>query len=402
LWEEIRKALDAASLTAADEYYRYGVITYERERNARTFAVENENLRGKAVLSRSPFRSAPVETLAREGFAREARDGSIEYYAPDADVLLSQTFLDTHCFALRDDATRPDEIGLAFEPTKRSGPTDIEGVLWADRASAALRELEFRYVRLPHDVRDARLGGSATFEQQPGGSWIVRDWVIRMPLLERGPLLRHGEVEIIVGRILETGGQVVDLLPGDRAATIAAAARAREARRLEDSLAARGAQRAVSASGDSAFVLPGVDVTAESRRPDLDRSGFYDRQRVSTGTFYTREQIEQRNPLRPSHMLQGIPGLRFAATHGTGQAIWFRMYERRGQDGRVIPCGPRLFVDGMLVHVGGLDNPLLIDEFVNIQDVAGIEVYRGAVEVPAQYGGAESSCGVLVITRRGG
>jgi hypothetical protein len=101
-------------------------------------------------------------------------------------------------------------------------------------------------------------------------------------------------------------------------------------------------------------------------------------------------------------MLQGIPGLRFAATHGTGQAIWFRMYERRGQDGRVIPCGPRLFVDGMLVHVGGLDNPLLIDEFVNIQDVAGIEVYRGAVEVPAQYGGAESSCGVLVITRRGG
>jgi hypothetical protein len=56
----------------------------------------------------------------------------------------------------------------------------------------------------------------------------------------------------------------------------------------------------------------------------------------------------------------------------------------------------------MLVHVGGLDNPLLIDEFVNIQDVAGIEVYRGAVEVPAQYGGAESSCGVLVITRRGG
>jgi hypothetical protein len=52
------------------------------------------------------------------------------------------------------------------------------------------------------------------------------------------------------------------------------------------------------------------------------------------------------------------------------------------------------------VHSGGRDNPLLIDEFINVNDIAGIEVYRGAVEVPPQYSGAESACGVLVIWRR--
>jgi hypothetical protein len=404
LWDEIRKALDAASLTSEGEYYQYGVIRYERERNVRTFAVESEAMRGRTILSSSPFRSAPAERLARNGYAQEARDGTFDYFAPDADVLLSATFLETHCFSIRESASRPDQIGLAFEPIRRSGPTDIEGVLWTDRASAELRQLEFRYVRLPHGVRDARLGGSATFERQSSGGWIVRDWAIRMPLLGRGPVLRHGEVEIVVGRILEMGGEIVELLPGDRAATIAAAARSRAARRAADSVAAgeagsRGVRTERSA-GDTAFVLPGVDVTAASRRPDLDRAGFYDRQRISTGRFYTREQIEQRMALRPSHVLQGIPGLRFAATHGTGQAIWFRMFEKRGQDGRVIPCGPRLFVDGVLVHTGGLDNPLLIDEFINVNDIAGIEVYRGAVEVPPQYSGAESMCGVLVIWRR--
>ena len=404
LWDEIRKALDAASITSEGEYYQYGVIRYERERNVRTIAVENEAMRGRTILSSSPFRSAPAETLARNGYAREARDGTFDYFAPDADVLLSATFLETHCFSIRESASRPAQIGLAFEPIGRSGPTDIEGVLWTDRASAELRQLEFRYVRLPHGVRDARLGGSATFERQSSGGWIVRDWAIRMPLLARGPVLRHGEVEIVVGRILEMGGEIVELLPGDRTATIAAATRARAARRAADSATAAQAVtrgvRTVRSAGDTAFVLPGVDVTTASRRPDLDRAGFYDRQRISTGRFYTRDQIEQRMALRTSHVLQGIPGLRFAATHGTGQAIWFRMYEKRGQDGRVIPCGPRLFVDGLLVHAGGVDNPLLIDEFINVNDIAGIEVYRGAVDVPPQYSGAESMCGVLVIWRR--
>jgi hypothetical protein len=76
LWDEIRKALDAASITSEGEYYHYGVMRSERERNVRTFAVESEAMRCRTILSSSPFRSAPAERLARTGYAQEARDDS--------------------------------------------------------------------------------------------------------------------------------------------------------------------------------------------------------------------------------------------------------------------------------------------------------------------------------------
>ncbi|MCJ7630319.1 MAG: hypothetical protein MUO50_18245 [Longimicrobiales bacterium] len=84
-----------------------------------------------------------------------------------------------------------------------------------------------------------------------------------------------------------------------------------------------------------------------------------------------------------------------------------------------------MFVDGLLYALGdshplppieddqtkiqeeileALDQGLSLDDIGPPSDIAGIEIYRSATQVPVQFGGASVStlCGVIVIwTRRG-
>ena len=64
--------------------------------------------------------------------------GDLQYSAPDARVLLSDEFLDTHCFRIAEAQNGDGRIGLAFEPLEDSPLRDIEGVLWIDRSTAML------------------------------------------------------------------------------------------------------------------------------------------------------------------------------------------------------------------------------------------------------------------------
>ena len=190
VWEEARKALEATSRTSILGVYRYMIRRYERELDARGRRVRNEQSRilREQVLAR-PFRSLDVENLLENGFVRPDGEGNI-YYAPDADVLLSDAFLDTHCMSLAEgDDEAEGLLGLSFEPTEDRGVPDIRGVLWLDPANAELQWLDYRYEFL--DVRNSeRLGGRIRFHGLPNGTWIVREWYIRMPLL--GALRRRG------------------------------------------------------------------------------------------------------------------------------------------------------------------------------------------------------------------
>jgi hypothetical protein len=58
-------------------------------------------------------------------------------------------------------------------------------VLWVDERSAELRELVFRFVNAGVLER-FKAGGFARFRRVPSGSWIIDDWALRGPLLERG------------------------------------------------------------------------------------------------------------------------------------------------------------------------------------------------------------------------
>ena len=219
VWEEARKALEATSRTSGLGVYRFVIRRYERELDARGRRVRSEQSRIQRGGMAGPPRSLNVESLLERGFTRPDGDGT-RYYAPDADVLLSDLFLDTHCMSLAEGEDEAEGLlGLAFEPTEDRGVPDISGVLWLDPEDGKVQWLDYRYEFL--DVPNSeRLGGRIRFHSLPNGTWIVSEWYIRMPLLEATVgRSRFGQRRVrprLVG-LREEGGSVlrVNNLQGD-------------------------------------------------------------------------------------------------------------------------------------------------------------------------------------------
>ncbi len=185
LWDEARKALEVTRWGEQERVFRFRAVEFDRVVDARTGEISELVERPRAgVSSSSMYRSIPADSLAHGGYVRQADDGSVDYYAPDAEVLLSDSFLDTHCFTIRAPPARERElIGLGFEPLPGRTVAEVEGVLWLERGSAELRRLDFTYRGLPFGHGDwAQAGGRVDFTRLPAGVWIVERWVIRMPL----------------------------------------------------------------------------------------------------------------------------------------------------------------------------------------------------------------------------
>ncbi len=175
LWEEARKALNAAALTEAQQLVRFRVRVFDRRLDPQFLRAREEETAIRSRIGSQPFQSLDAEDLARGGYVR-SEGGESVYYAPDAAALLSDAFLDTHCFRVRPGKGETREmVGLGFEPLRSRRLPDIEGVLWLDARTAELRFVEFDYTRIPIR-RDAAQGGRVEYERLPGGAWIVRRW----------------------------------------------------------------------------------------------------------------------------------------------------------------------------------------------------------------------------------
>lgn len=125
-------------------------------------------------------------------------------------------------------------------------------------------------------------------------------------------------------------------------------------------------------------VLPEVVVhgrTASRRFEDFDR-----RRASRRGQFMARAEIEARNPLNLSDLLQTMRGIRTECVGFTCTVQSVRA---------VHGCAPAFFVDGRLSTTFGPSTP--------VRDVQGIEVYLGPSETPAEYLGPDSGCGVVGI-----
>jgi hypothetical protein len=189
LWEEARKALSAATWTAERGMYRFAWMTYRRRLDAEARRVINEARTFQRSFAPSPFVAADPAQLAERGFVEEVDGGDMQYFAPDATVLLSDPFLDTHCFRLANERERqesPDSalVGLFFEPFEGRGQADVTGVIWLERQSGRLRSLEYSYVNHPLSLPANVAGGDVTFFELPNGTWIVKEWRLRMPEIQ--------------------------------------------------------------------------------------------------------------------------------------------------------------------------------------------------------------------------
>ncbi|HSU15435.1 carboxypeptidase regulatory-like domain-containing protein [Longimicrobium sp.] len=223
LWEEARKALNATAYGERERLYRYDVVRWTRDLDARTGAVTRDLRQVVGRVADHPFVSAPPAELSRHGFIRAAQGDSTFYWGPDAEVMLSDEFMNDHCFHV---TSGPDSalVGLAFEPVRGRAVPDLAGVMWLDRRTAELRRVEYRYVGGPPESESPRVGGTVEYARLRNGPWIVSRWAIRMPLLQESDLQmsmraaaisRNADTRLRVVAVRENGGEVTGTAGGD-------------------------------------------------------------------------------------------------------------------------------------------------------------------------------------------
>jgi hypothetical protein len=132
--------------------------------------------------------------------------------------------------------------------------------------------------------------------------------------------------------------------------------------------------------------LPAVIVEADRIIYSYGRMReFWRRRERGVGRFFTRTDIERRNPIRVTDMLRTIAGI---SVYRVGPTTQIRSSRSGGR------CGPSIWIDGMQLSDSDLDL------FVHPQDVEAIEVYRGFIETPPQFSGGFNACGAIVIWTR--
>ena len=208
VWEQIRTALVMAQLTV-DRRLVTSFVAYERALDNRGAQVIRQATSLRAGVAGVPWRSIPVDSLTKVGYAVTEPSGATTYFAPDLTVLVSETFMAEHCLRL---VAEDQRIGIAFEPTRsRRNVPEIEGTIWIDRGTKELQSLDFKYVNVTRH-EETLGGGHVEFVRLRDGGWLISRWNIRAPVLETrygtGGALRAGNQ--VAGRIVrevqEEGG----------------------------------------------------------------------------------------------------------------------------------------------------------------------------------------------------
>jgi len=185
VWEAARASLVATLLTRGEP------VEATVHRSDKTLARDGRRIVADSTSihqarSLVPVRSLDARTLNEQGYVTGESGREQTFWAPDADVLLSEEFMATHCLGAELPAS-PDSaslIGVRFAPAGRSREqVGIEGVLWVDRQSAELRAFQYRYTNVSPTVRRANAGGVVEFLRIPRGRWIVHRWTMQYPIL---------------------------------------------------------------------------------------------------------------------------------------------------------------------------------------------------------------------------
>lgn len=130
-----------------------------------------------------------------------------------------------------------------------------------------------------------------------------------------------------------------------------------------------------------AVELPGVAVKGTiplSARRFLD---FDRRRHGANGAFFTQEDIERVNPATLVDILVTARGVQQVCL--VNDCIAKMVRSPPG-------CYPQYYIDG---H----ESTAYFARHTPPKDVKGIEIYRGSSEIPGEFGGSNSACGVIAI-----
>ena len=171
-----------------------------------------------------------------------------------------------------------------------------------------------------------------------------------------------------------------------------------------------------------AAALGAVEITERTIAPGSGGlAGFELRRLRGMGKFITRADIEQRAPLVFLDLVGGVPGVRIIAVsqgrhivkmgratpmlRGASRPV--EANEVLGDEAGIIAendCPVIFYLDGVRLN-NSSDRSLERVEAIYrlpVELIEAVEVYRGASELPAEFGGSDARCGVVVVwTRRG-
>lgn len=185
-WEQARAGLLAAVVAREANPAFATLLTYTRSTALNDGHVLKQQVKTASGTTTRPFLALDTpRQLADRGYIQEDTSGRV-YKAPDADVLLDESFAETHCFAVvPEDAEHPGAIGLSFEPAQgRDSLVDVRGVLWLDAGVLALRAMEFRFTQLEPAAIRSGAGGALRFHAMRNGVVFIEEWSMRLPVLK--------------------------------------------------------------------------------------------------------------------------------------------------------------------------------------------------------------------------
>lgn len=214
VWGEARTALLAMQIAGASPLH---VVVRRTERAFDTGGLElKSSVRVDSGRAVQPFVSLPPDSLAAVGYVVLDSTGYTAW-APDPDVLLSESFAARHCLRAvgppARDSSAASLVGIAFEPAPGVRTADVRGTLWLDRESAELRALEFAFVNTERAIEEGEAGGRAEFQRLRDGRWVVSRWRLHAPVVE--PAADYGRPRTWrVRAIREFTGEVIEVRDG--------------------------------------------------------------------------------------------------------------------------------------------------------------------------------------------
>jgi hypothetical protein len=158
--------------------------------------------------------------------------------------------------------------------------------------------------------------------------------------------------------------------------------------------------------------LPPLRVNAPPEPRSMGiRDRFEERRRLGFGKFLDSTTLRANDNKRVVDLLRGIPGIIFVRIMplcSSGRTPRCGTPELRAVGSRARGgCYASIFVDGIVYYRsqeegGGHPDPPDWNREFHVSEFEAVEVYRSAAELPIEFGGASSQCGVIALwTRRG-
>jgi len=129
------------------------------------------------------------------------------------------------------------------------------------------------------------------------------------------------------------------------------------------------------------FMLPAVVVEARAAALMPRYNDFERRRQRKLGAYLRWDELKKQGVGSIGDALRTVRGVRMECDQ--------QRFECYAHMARTPQCEPTWYVDGVEVHSFHENTP--------INDVYGIEVYRGVGEVPGEFAGSNAACGVIVV-----